>query len=68
MIQALNDKYHGLRGFTMSKLDLEKETVRKEMENCFTAIWPKMIRNRSFARAALDVLSHYDNPAYKAFL
>jgi aminopeptidase N len=63
--QGMKDKYHGLRGFAVSRLDLKKETVRKEME---TAI-ADMAKNdqKSIVRAAaLDVLSYYDNPAYKA--
>ena len=63
--QGMKDKYHGLRGFAVSRLDLKKESVRKEME---TAI-ADMAKNdpKSIVRAAaLDVLSYYDNPAYKA--
>jgi aminopeptidase N len=62
--QAMKDKYHGLRGFALSKLDLKKETTRKEME----AIIADLAKNdpKSLVRAAaLEVLANYDNAQYK---
>jgi aminopeptidase N len=62
---AMKDKYYGLRNFTISKLDLKKENVRKEME----PILADLARNdaKSTVRAsAIGVLANYANPEYKA--
>jgi aminopeptidase N len=62
--QGLKDKYHGLRGFALGRLDLKKETVKKEME----ASIADLAKNdpKSIVRAAaLEVLGNYNNDAYK---
>lgn len=65
MKTALKDKYFGLRNFTITKLDLRNENVRKEVE----PILADLARNdaKSTVRAsAIAVLANYSNPAYKA--
>jgi len=65
MLLALKDKYHGLRGFAMSKLDLKNETVKKKAEPILTEI--AQHDPKSTVRAsALSVLAQYNNGAYKS--
>jgi aminopeptidase N len=65
MFLALKDKYHGLRGFTMGKLDMKNETVRKKAEPVLTEIAQK--DPKSTVRAsALAALAQYNNGAYKS--
>ncbi|MBC7829254.1 MAG: M1 family metallopeptidase [Chitinophagaceae bacterium] len=62
---AMKDKYSGLRNFTIGKLDLKKENVRKEVE----PILADLARNddKSTVRAsAIGLLGNYSNPEYKA--
>lgn len=62
---AMKDKYYGLRNFTISKLDMKKENIRKEIE----PILADVARNdaKSTVRAsAIGVLANYENPEYKA--
>jgi aminopeptidase N len=62
--QAMKDKYHGLRGFALSRLDLKKEAIKKDME----AIIADMAKTdpKSIVRAAaLEVLGNYENENYK---
>lgn len=62
---ALKDKYQGLRNYTISKLDMKKENVRKEVE----PILADLAKNdaKSTVRAsAIGVLANYENPEYKS--
>jgi aminopeptidase N len=61
---AMKDKYHGLRNFAISKLDMKKENIRKEVE----PILADLARNdeKSTVRAsAIGVLANYENAEYK---
>ena len=63
MKEALKDKYHGLRGFALTKLDMKKESVRKEFEQSIFDI----AKNdpKSVVRAtALGLLANYNKPEY----
>jgi len=65
MFLALKDKFHGLRGFAMGKLDMKNETVKKQAEPLLTEIAQR--DPRSTVRAsALAVLAQYNNGAYKS--
>lgn len=65
MLLALKDKYHGLRAFTMGKLDFKNETVKKQAEPILTEIAQR--DPRSTVRAnALAALAQYNNGAYKS--
>ena len=61
---SLKDKYEGIRSFAVTKIDLKKETVKKEVE----PILADLAKNdpKSTVRAsALGLLSNYNNPEYK---
>jgi len=63
--QGLKDKYHGLRGFTIARLDLRKETVRQQMESAIA----DLAKNdpKSLVRAAaIEALAEYGNDQYKS--
>src|SRR5688572_27583887 len=65
MLLALKDKFHGLRGFAMGKLDMKNETVRKKAEPLLTEMAQK--DPKSTVRAsALATLAQYNNGAYKS--
>jgi aminopeptidase N len=62
---ALKDKYHGLRNYSISKLDLRKENVKKTVET----ILADLARNdaKSTVRAAaIGLLANYNNAEYKS--
>lgn len=61
---AIKDKYHGLRGYSISKLDMKKENVRKAVE----PILVDVVKNdpKAMVRAsAIGMLGNYTNPEYK---
>ncbi len=63
--KALKDPYHGIRGLALSKIDIKKEAVKKEME----PVIEEMARNdkKSTVRAtAIGMLSNYENKAYRS--
>lgn len=65
MKTALKDKYHGLRGFALTRLDLKNDVVKKDVE----AAVAEMAKSdpKSIVRAAaLEVLANYENASYKA--
>ncbi len=63
MKEALKDKFYGLRGFSLSKLDMKKESVRKEFEQSIYNIALK--DPKAIVRAtALGLLTNYSNPEY----
>jgi aminopeptidase N len=62
---ALKDKYHGLRSFAITKLDIKNENVRKEVE----PVLADLARNdvKSTVRAsAIGLLANFNKPEYKA--
>ena len=65
MIQALKDKYYGLRNFAIGKLDLKNETVKKEAEPILAELAQRDPKSTVRA-AALATLGNYNNPAYKS--
>jgi aminopeptidase N len=64
---AMNDKYHGLRNLTLSRLDLKKENVKKEAEPILATLAKK--DPKSTVRAnAIGLLGNYNKPEYKELL
>ncbi|RYF99279.1 MAG: M1 family peptidase, partial [Chitinophagaceae bacterium] len=61
---SLQDKYHGLRAYGLSKLDLKKEPVKTEMESQILAIAKSDPRSTTKA-AAIGLLANYNKPEYK---
>lgn len=62
--QALKDKFYGLRGLALNRIDLKKESVRKEFEPLIA----DLAKNdpRSLVRgAALEALGRFENASYK---
>ncbi|MGZ5135035.1 MAG: M1 family aminopeptidase [Flavitalea sp.] len=64
MKAALKDKYFGLRGFTLTKLDLKKENVRKEVEPILADI-AKNDAKSTVRATAIGLLANFSNPEYK---
>ena len=62
---ALKDKYHGLRNFTITRLDLKKENVKKEVEPILAELARSDVKSTVRANA-IGLLANYDNPEYKA--
>jgi aminopeptidase N len=60
---AINDKYPGLRSFTIGRLDLKNENVKKEVENTLVEI-AKNDPRRLVKAAAIAKLAQYNNPQY----
>lgn len=65
MLLALKDKYFGLRGYTISKLDLKNETVKKQAEPILAEIAQKDPKPTVRANA-LAALGQYNNGIYKS--
>jgi len=61
---ALKDKYDGLRNFTISKLDMKNETVKKEVEFSLVDL-AKTDPKRTVKAAAIARLSLYKEPEYE---
>jgi aminopeptidase N len=64
MMTALKDKYFGLRGLAVSKLDLKKEDVKKKAEPVLAEIAQRDPKPAVRA-SAITALTNYNNPAYK---
>jgi aminopeptidase N len=63
--KALKDPHFGLRNLALSKVDIKKEALKKEME----PVIEDLARNDKHPRvkgAAIGVLGNYKNPAYKS--
>ena len=65
MKTAMKDKYFGLRGYTVSKLDMKKENVRKAVEPLLADL-ARTDPKSTVKATAISLLGNYDNPAYKA--
>jgi aminopeptidase N len=65
VLLALKDKYHGLRSFAISKLDLKDETVRKKAEPILAEIAQRDTKPTVRANA-LSALALYNDGAYKS--
>ncbi|HTE27651.1 M1 family aminopeptidase [Flavitalea sp.] len=61
---SLKDKYHGLRTYALTKLDLKKEAVKTEMEPLILAI-SKSDPKPTTKATAIGLLGSYSNPEYK---
>ncbi|OQP64208.1 peptidase M1 [Niastella vici] len=65
MFLALKDKYFGLRGYAIGKLDLKNETVKKQAEPILAEIAQR--DPKATVRAtALGALSQYNEDKYKS--
>ncbi len=63
--KAVKDPHFGLRNFALSKVDIRKDAIKKEME----AVIEDLARNDKHPRVrgtAIGVLGNYKNPAYKS--
>jgi len=60
---ALKDKYAGLRIYTLGKLDMKKENVKKEVESTLVDL-AKNDPKRLVKAAAISKLGQYKNPQY----
>lgn len=63
--KALQDPHFGLRNLALSKIDLKKDALKKEMEPVIEG----MARNDKHPRvrgAAIGALGNYKNPAYRS--
>lgn len=64
LMTALKDKYFGLRGYAVGKLDLKREDVKKKAEPLLADMAQR--DEKSVVRAAaLGALANYDNASYK---
>ncbi|HEX6180984.1 MAG TPA: M1 family aminopeptidase [Chitinophagaceae bacterium] len=62
---SLTDKYHGLRTYTMGKLNMKNDNVRKAVESTLYQLAMKDAKSMVRARA-IGMLVHYDKPEYRA--
>lgn len=62
---ALKDRYFVLRNHTLSKLDMKKDAVKSAFEPLIAAI-ATSDPDRNVKATAIELLSTYHNPAYKA--
>lgn len=62
---ALNDPYKGIRSLSLQRLDLRKETVKKEAEPIIAALAEKD-KSPGVRANALGLLATYKKPEYKA--
>lgn len=60
---AMTDRFHGLRQFAISKIDLRKETVRKTMEPVLLEV-AKKDKHKLVKAAAIEKLGDYRKPEY----
>ena len=65
MVLALKDKYHGLRSYTIGKLDLKNETVKKAAEPVLAEIAQRDAKP-TVRGSALTALAQYNDGAYKS--
>lgn len=61
---ALNDKFHGLRSFALSKVDLKRENIKKEAEPIILSM-AKSDSKSTVRAAAITALGSYNKPEYK---
>lgn len=64
LMQALKDKYQGLRNYTISKIDLKKLNVKKEAEPILAELAKTDVKSTVRANA-IAKLADLDAPAYK---
>ncbi len=62
---ALRDKYHGLRSYTVNKLDLKKENVKSAVEPILVDL-AKNDPYRTVKAVAIGKLGDYKKPEYRA--
>src|SRR5436190_420423 len=62
---TLKDKYEGLRSFTLSRIDMKKDMVRKEVETVLLDL-AKNDPKKTIKAAAIAKLGTYKNPEYAA--
>jgi aminopeptidase N len=62
---AAKDKFDGLRAFTISKLDMKKENIKKEFELIFLDL-AKNDPKRLIKALAITKLGQYKNPQYES--
>jgi len=62
--EALKDKYYGIRGLALNRLNLKNQGNKKEFEPLIAAI-AKNDPKPTVRATALTVLSNYETPAYK---
>src|SRR5205085_5647092 len=60
---ALKDKYDGLRNFTLGRIDVKKENVKKEVEPILADL-AKNDPKKTVRAAAIAKLGTYKNPEY----
>jgi len=65
LMQALKDKYFGLRSFAMSKLDLKNETVKKQAEPILADL-AQHDAKATVRAGAIATLGNYNNSTYKS--
>jgi aminopeptidase N len=64
---ALEDRYTGLRTYTLGKLDLKKPAVKEATEATIAKL-AKTDKKSSVKAKAIDLLSNYDKAEYNAIL
>lgn len=64
LLLALNDKWHGLRSYAVSKLDLKKEGVKAYAEEALFKL-AQADPKRTVRAAAIAKLGEYQSPKYK---
>jgi aminopeptidase N len=65
LVNALNDKYEGLRSYVVSKLDLRKENIKNAAEPILARMAQQDPR-RLVKAAAIAKLGDYKNPKYES--
>jgi aminopeptidase N len=60
---ALKDKYEGLRGFTLGRIDMKKDNVKKEVEPVLLDL-AKNDPKKTVKAAAIAKLATYEKPEY----
>ncbi|WP_315817638.1 M1 family aminopeptidase [Paraflavitalea speifideaquila] len=67
LTEALKDKYFGIRGLALNRLDMKNQGNKASFEPLIAGI-AKSDPKSTVRATALTVLSNYDNPAYKELL
>src|SRR6185295_1810693 len=60
---ALKDRYYGLRSYTVSRIDVKKESIKKAVESILVDL-AKSDPQRPVKAVAIAKLGQYKNPAY----
>jgi aminopeptidase N len=63
LLNALNDKYHGLRSYAIAKLDIRKENIKTAAEPTLVKL-AQTEKVRLVKAAAIGKLGDYKNPNY----